>query len=478
MSYQYPPNNQVNFTWVGFDEYAYPSPTSANLAWYNYGCDYLTNLPTSPNVTFVLNQSNGYIGFSGSVVDFNLICDVPDIATIYISGNNLLNQISFSGDPIVHWATPWTLSGNSFFSDFNLESLIAVEVIGSGDNYFTITTSSVVDRGNWVRSNARITSPISSSGYVEMTPIVIDSNCTIGSNIISSENEVIVVGVVELKNNLAFSSEISHLRGRVLFGYPDPNIIRQAYELSDNRSLNIPNVPEDPSYAVFLSTTNFNLTDEEIRRGTVEMAFTFDHDVKDIRRISVWVMNPQGHAFRDKMRVFDYPGGNIDDHILFDPFLNSSVLRIPIHCISKKENQFYIEIEYKNSAVDQLDPRPRTMRQEEKYIIPFQAHFDNRNPYINAADSTFLNGPEKTENTFFNQELENIGPVYFIPDEDSTGGTGAHATNISNMIHYYEEISRIFCITDDLKTNVSQAANSNTYFIQEYIDLSSIQIGG
>src|SRR5690606_15101560 len=159
---------------------------------------------------------------------------------------------------------------------------------------------------------------------------------------ISSQSGIITAAVYELGQNLQFTDAISHLRGRVIFGYPKANIIRQVYEMSNNRSLAIPSVPEDPCYAVFLTTTDFNLTDEELRRGTIALTLTFEHDLKDIVRISVWLQSPSGHISLDKMRIGDYPGGKQEPHILLDPFKYTSSYRIPLHCISKKENEFFI----------------------------------------------------------------------------------------------------------------------------------------
>lgn len=412
MNYQYPPNNQVDFSWVGFDEYTYPDSTSADFSWNN----------------------NDYWFVSGSAT---------------LSGG-----LTFVGE-------------------------IAVTNSVTGDNVFTIESSSVIDRGNWVRSNARIRSPIVSQGYAEMTPIVMPAVNDIGNMTISSQSGVIIATVFEVGQNMQFTDSISHLRGRVIFGYPKANIIRQVYEMSNNRSLVIPSVPEDPCYAVFLTTTDFNLTDEELRRGTVDMTFTFDHDLKDIVKISVWIKSPSGHISLDKMRIFDYPGGKQDPHILLEPFKYSSTYRIPIHCISKKENEFFIEVEYKNEDVSEIDNRSRVMLEKENYRIPFQAHFDNRMPYLNIADHAMSDGPEASSNVYSLLDFSEQSREFLIPDSDVKDGINQNASENTWYSQKYEEITRIFLTPEDDVASITHGGgNSNTYFIQEYTNLSSGQIGG
>ncbi len=476
MSYQYPPNNQVDFSWVGFDEYTYPDSTSADFSWYNYVCRYL--IPTSPNIDFRLdNPATGYVSPPGGQVYFHLVCDDRANETVLVSSGWKLGGFE-SLSEIIHWPSPWLVSGSATLSGgLTLVGKIATIISVAGDNVFTMESSSVIDRGNWGRSNARIRSPITSQGYAEMIPIVMAAVNNIGNMTISSQSGVIITTVFELGQNMQFTDSISHLRGRVIFGYPKASIIRQVYEMSNNRSWVIPSVPEDPCYAVFLTTTDFNLTDEELRRGTVDMTFTFDHDLKDIVKISVWIKSPSGHISLDKMRIVDYPGGNQEPHLLLNPFKYSEVYRIPIHCISKKENEFFIEVEYKNADSSGIGNRPRAMLEKENYIIPFQAHFDNRMPYLNIADHAMLDGPKASSNVYSLLETTESFPVYCIPDSDVYG----ISQNANKNIWYsqkYEEITRIFLTPEDVASITHGGGNPNIYFIQEYVDLSTGQIGG
>lgn len=478
MSYNYPPNNQVDFSWVGFENYTYPESTTADLAWYTYACHYLENIPSSPNINFALDEPVFYPVPPGSQVDFFLVCDVKDVETVLVQGEYSFEPITIQSE-IHHWPNTWFISGATTLESIGSESFIAVTLICSGSSEFTIQSQSVIDRGNRIRSNTRIRSGITSEGYAEMTPVVLAANNTIGSNEISSTSGVIIVRVIELKNSISFSTGISHLRGRVLFGYPRAPIIKQVYEVSNSRSDQIVNFPEDVQYAVYMPTTDLNLTDEVLRRGTVDLAFEFTHDLIDIERISVWVMTAEGNAVKDQMKIFDYPGGNYDDHILQNPFSNTSSLRIPIHCISKKSNQFYIEVEYRNPSVDNnLDRnRDRVMLKEEKYIIPFQAHFDNRNPYVNIADHEFVNGPQTNNNTWYAEELEQILPIDLIPDGDSSN-PGSHSNSNTWYVEELEELTKTFEVDNDPIEAVTLGSTVNIYFIKEYVDLTSTQIGG
>jgi hypothetical protein len=610
MSYTYPPNNQVNLSWVGFSEYTYPSPTSTDLAWYSFGCDYVNNVPASPNVYFVLDPVNDYVeqdstnlvfnvsndyttlsgnNFnyaavytpqSGSQTDFYLVCDVSAIEPIFGQSILTIEPISVTSE-ITHWDTPWLVSGSALIqgiitasANYNFYSVIQIgqefdwvqplditwqghtnytpptgllgvtwnvglseissqgsfvylediqiglEVVQSeplyfswerdnlynkssflswganlgpivieaeiaataeafGSSVFEMYSDSVIDRGNTVRSFARIRTQVTSVGYLEMTPVFAPASNVIGSNSISSTSGLITVCVIEVGQNMQFSDFISHLRGRVIFGYPEANLIRQAYEISNDRSMDIPNVPEDPCYGVHLKTTDYDLNDVELRRGTVDIQFTFSHDVGDIKRISVWVMGPDGHAYRDKMKIVDYANGNYDDHILFDPFKKTAVLNIPVHCIGEKDNQFYVEVEYKNSETDYPDNKPRVMRKEEKYLIPFQAQFDNRTPYLNLADNSFVNGPQSSPNKLFTTEHVTIGATFYAAENDSFFPSGQGANPNTVFTKQTEFITQIYYVPeDDYFFPSGQGANPNTYFIREYVDLSSTQIGG
>jgi len=450
------------------------------------GCQYLSTIPSSPNINFTLDKPSVYTAPASTNIVFSddTVYSAPSQPLIFDYRANYLppsgNQTDFLlvCDDVAIPAVE--ISGESKFEVIHSDSSVFVVTFVSGNIVLVnLESSSVIDRGNWTRSNARIRSPVVSYGYAEMTPIVFSATNDIGDMKISSKSGLITVAVYELGQKLQFSDAISHLRGRVIFGYPKANIIRQVYEVSNNRSIVIPNVPEDPAYAIFLTTTDFNLTDEELRRGTVDMNFSFDHDLKDIVKISVWIQTPSGSVQLDRMKIFDYPGGKTDPHILYEPFKNTSAFRIPIHCISKKENQFYIEVEYKNADSSEIDKRSRVMLEKENYIIPFQAHFDNRNPYANIADHSFVNGPQSSSNTYSLINSEFITAKYCTPDTDRNPLMNSSGNPLSCFTQQYDLITRIFYIGEDLyKIPGPGGGNPNTYFIQEYTDLSPIQIGG
>lgn len=473
MAYSYPPVDLVNFSWS--TETVYSHPVSVDFSWGNYGCNYIANVPASPNVIFFLDSPDvPYVAPSGSITDFYLVCDVNLSETIYVSGEATLTPWYFEGE--ISYFGYIDISGNSTFPPIISDGVINLAVMVIGDCEFDLIVSDCgdIDRGNTVRSNLRIRDEIQSLGFLEMTPIVYDAEIEFENNEIVS-NGLALACVIELKQQMEFSDGISHLRGRVEFGFPNPNIIREVYEISNNRSLAIPVFPEDPQFPVFLNNTNLNLSDEEIRRGTIDMSFTFEHDVKDIKRISVWVMGPDGHAYRDKMRIVDFPLGNYEDHIIFNPFQNTVELRVPIHCVSKKQNQFYIEVEYRNASTDLADKRPRTIG-EEKYIIPFQAHFDNRNPYVNIADHVSFDG------VGFNELKQNIqtefienGRTYVFPE--TMYSSDPESNDIPSVTFFSDELVKTYLFVE-FTTVLNPTANDNTYFMQEYVDLMATQIGG
>jgi len=565
MSYQHPSNINVDFSWVGAPGYTLPSPTSSNFQWGVFGCNYEAEKPFSPHINFVLDKINDYAGPLGSDIsfsfsesnysfanpvkfsypepyipptspniEFRVVCDIK-IDPVLVVGDTTLDTSYFTSE-LVHWDTPWEVSGSALLSgveydssdvnfyikrqigqsftwDYPLDiswqggldyipppssqgiytwsstlegiagtSEIAVSVIAQSEVTLSIAIDSTIDRGVYTKSNARIKSLITSVGLAELTPIIHPAENLIGSNLITSDSGPITVCVQEVKNLMEFSDGISFVKGRIIFGYPEATIIRQVYEMSNNRSLVIPNVPENPSYAVFLNTTDFDLTDTELKRGTVDMSFSFAHDVTDIKQINVWISTPGGLTYLDKMTIIDYQGGNQKNHILYEPGKLTTQLSIPIHCISKKENQFYIEIEYKNTAVELVETRPRYFNASEKYVIPFQAHFDNRNPYLNIADHDRNDGPAGSPHIYslLYTRVE-VETKFLTPPDDSNfiqgpGGGGDHI--------YYSTASEFYTRkylvpADDVNYIQGPGGGGEHFFFAfEFVDQSTIQIGG
>lgn len=280
---------------------------------------------------------------------------------------------------------------------------------------------------------------------------------------ITSSSGIIASYVEVMDSSMRFSDGISFLTGRTDFGFGDEERIDQIYEVSTSRSMDIPMISPDPRYAVKLNTTDFNLTETELRRGTTVFEFRFDYDYPDIKQIKVWLETEDGRYTLDTMRLADRRFNTRAPHILSAPIRAV----VPVHCISKKSNQFVLELEFTDEG------QARYLRPSESYPIPFQAHFDNRNPYINIADHEALLG-YGSETTTLIAETDSLQVVRYVYDDMLDGGPyGSRCTTV--MAEYDELKLTTLVYEDELWPRLH---SGNTYLNVEYVDLSNINIGG
>lgn len=309
----------------------------------------------------------------------------------------------------------------------------------------------------WIRHGSdRITSQ---GRIVEVANV--EGSSTLGD--ITSSSGVIASYVEVMDSSLSFRDSISFLTGRTEFGLGDEERIDQIYEVSTSRSMDIPVISPDPRYAVKLNTTDFNLTETELRRGTTVFEFRFDYDYPDIKQIKVWLETEDGRYTLDTMRWADRRFNTRAQHILSAPIRAT----VPVHCISKKSNQFVLELEFTEEG------RSRTHRPSETYLIPFQAHFDNRNPYVNIADHEALLG-YGSETTTLIAETDGLQVVrYNYDDILEAAPFGSRCTTI--MTEFDELKLTTLVYEDELWPRLF---GGNTYLNVEYVDLSNINIGG
>lgn len=280
---------------------------------------------------------------------------------------------------------------------------------------------------------------------------------------ITSTSGIIASYVEVMDSSMRFSDGINFITGRTDFGFGDEERIDQIYEVSKSRSMDIPLIPPDPRYAVKLNTTDFNLTETELRRGTTVFEFRFDYDYPDIKQIKVWLETEDGRYTLDTMRWADRRFNTRAPHILSAPIRAV----VPVHCISKKSNQFVLELEFTDEG------QARYHRPSESYLIPFQAHFDNRNPYINIADHEALLG-YGSETTTLIAETDSLQVFRYVYDDMMDGGPyGSRCTTI--MTEYDELKLTTLVYEDELWPRLH---SGNTYLNVEYVDLSNINIGG
>lgn len=309
----------------------------------------------------------------------------------------------------------------------------------------------------WIRHGS---DKITSQGRnVEVATV--EGSSTLGD--ITSTSGAIASYVEVLDSTIRFHDSISFLSGRVDYGFGDGERIDQIYEVSTSRSMDIPLISPDPRYAVKLNTTDFNLTETELRRGTTVFEFRFDYDYPDIKQIKVWLETEDGRYTLDTMRWTDRRFNTRAPHILSAPIRAV----VPVHCISKKSNQFVLELEFTDEG------QARYLRPSESYLIPFQAHFDNRNPYVNIADHEALLG-YGSETTTLIVETDSLQVVRYVYDDMLDGGLyGSRCTTV--MAEYDELKLTTLVYEDELWPRLH---SGNTYLNVEYVDLSNINIGG
>lgn len=280
---------------------------------------------------------------------------------------------------------------------------------------------------------------------------------------ITSSSGVIASYVEVMDSSMRFSDGINFLTGRTEFGFGDEERIDQIYEVSTSRSMDIPLISPDPRYAVKLNTTDFNLTETELRRGTTVFEFRFDYDYPDIKQIKVWLETEDGHYTLDTMRWADRRFNTRAPHILSAPIRAV----VPVHCIGKKSNQFVLELEFTEEG------QARYLRPSESYLIPFQAHFDNRNPYINIADHEALLG-YGSETTTLIAETDSLQVVRYVYEDMLEGGP--YGSRCTTVMAEYDELKLTTLVYED--EFWSRLHSGNTYLNVEYVDLSNINIGG
>lgn len=280
---------------------------------------------------------------------------------------------------------------------------------------------------------------------------------------ITSSSGIIASYVEVMDSSMAFRDGISFLTGRTDFGFGDEERIDQIYEVSKSRSMDIPLISPDPRYAVKLNTTDFNLTETELRRGTTVFEFRFDYDYPDIKQIKVCLETEDGRYTLDTMRWVDRRFNTRAPHILSAPIRAV----VPVHCISKKSNQFVLELEFTDEG------QARYLRPSESYLIPFQAHFDNRNPYVNIADHEALLG-YGSETTTLIAETDSLQVVRYVYDDILDGGP--YGSRCTTVMAEYDELKLTTLVYEDELW--SRLHSGNTYLNVEYVDLSNINIGG
>ena len=309
----------------------------------------------------------------------------------------------------------------------------------------------------WIRHGSdRITSQ---GRIVEVENV--EGSSTIGD--ITSSSGVIASYVEVVDSTLTFRDSISFLTGLTEFGLGDGERIDQIYEVSKSRSMDIPVISPDPRYAVKLNTTDFNLTETELRRGTTVFEFRFDYDYPDIKQIKVWLETEDGRYTLDTMRWADRRFNTRAPHILSAPIRAT----VPVHCISKKSNQFVLELEFTEEG------QSRTHRPSETYLIPFQAHFDNRNPYVNIADHEALLG-YGSETTTLIAETDSLQVVRYVYDDIL--GAAPYGSRCTTVMTEYDELKLTTLVYEDELW--PRVFGGNTYLNVEYVDLSNINIGG
>lgn len=280
---------------------------------------------------------------------------------------------------------------------------------------------------------------------------------------ITSSSGIIASYVEVMDSSMAFRDGISFLTGRTDFGFGDEERIDQIYEVSKSRSMDIPLISPDPRYAVKLNTTDFNLTETELRRGTTVFEFRFDYDYPDIKQIKVCLETEDGRYTLDTMRWADRRFNTRAPHILSAPIRAV----VPVHCISKKSNQFVLELEFTDEG------QARYLRPSESYLIPFQAHFDNRNPYINIADHEALLG-YGSETTTLIAETDSLQVVRYVYDDMLDGGP--YGSRCTTFMTEYDELKLTTLVYED--EFWPRLHSGNTYLNVEYVDLTNINIGG
>lgn len=495
--FSYPAQNQVDFEWgestysrtanfdwgVGYsqcDYYGEGSPL--DVGWQTsvayspkvgaVDVDWICTVGTACNyvpvnaggVVFVMG-SPGYSAPYAAAADFILSCE---------SGNQLPPAVAYgvgTFGPILSegvLALFGLVSGECSFDVITTTGAVAVGIAAYGESAFDgINSSGDGRRGQRAMSSISRMGAITSTGGFEILPFFLASEFNFETGIVSAG--AVTCGPVVMPSVMQFSTGIDFVRGRVEFGYPVAPIFRQLYELSNDRRMEVMSYPEECDYPIFIGDTHKDIDDNDIRVGTIRFSLSFDHDARDIDEIVVWVKNKDGHVFKDKAKIIDYPGGSYTDHILTDPFIHSYSLTIPIHCVTGRDNEMFLEIVYRQDDAD-----VRVMREDERYFIPFQPHFDDKSAFANIADQ-FSSNTAKAGNSSFSSSFDELIQTFYF-DSDST----KHILSCGStppLSYSFDELTKTFLFEQD-GVNITLGTSGMHSFTFVSDDLSSGTIGG
>lgn len=270
-----------------------------------------------------------------------------------------------------------------------------------------------------------------------------------------------VMSIGELKMN----------RGWIEYGPPIPPTIREMYEASNVRSKGIREYPIESKYPIYVPTTDYNIRDVQLRRGTLDYTIEFNFDAMQVDAVKVWIVDADGNARLDS--VAKWLGGPTEDHILNSPFRYS--LNIPVHCVNDKKYEFMLEVVYQ----DLLHNGSVSIERKSHYI-PFQAHFDNRLPFANMTDRTPM----------IDANFDSIGPaafetnsISFDPQTQAFEERGnVHLSNglllDDDLKDDFFELSMIMLDLLELNKKTGFDNSRVIEFITKYVELDVGQIGG
>ena len=265
--------------------------------------------------------------------------------------------------------------------------------------------------------------------------------------------------------------ELKMNRGWLEFGPPMPPTLREIYEASNVRSNSIPSYPIDAKYPIYVPTTDYNIKNVALRRGTLDYTVEFAFDAIDVTAVKVWIVDENGNA--QLVSIAKWLGADEEDHILKTPFRYS--LNIPVHCVNDKRFEFMLEIVYQDVLHD-----GSVSIERKSHYIPFQAHFDNRIPFANTTDRTTM-----VDGLFdgMGSSLLVTQSMNFDPQtqsfEDVNGGVhcsnGLIPTDDFNPTYY--ELTMIRYMAWD-KLNSGYGTGFAGDFKSLYVELDVGQIGG
>jgi len=445
--YSAPLGDSIGFS---YPQSAYAAPQGDEVTYQYASTEYL--VPTSPQV------------------NFDLTCGVGTADIVWVIGSSGIGWIESEGYTILDVLVS---SNNTFELVASIGTLDIPMAIGGAGTVGPITAYGYGERGVRILPTfARLNQIVSEGGVIVLPAVIGDAHIGEIESVTVSPGVVLVQGSF---TTMEFSQGIIVSRGRIIHGFPTAPIFREIYELSNQRTVEIKAYPEDCNYPIYIGDTWIDKEDKNLRIGTIDFALSFDHDARDIDEINVWVQNPNGEMYRDRARIATYVNGQYTDHVLLRPFRDTNILHIPVHCVSDKDNQFFLEIVYRQDTQQVL-----VHQKEERYWIAFQPHMDNRMPYANIADqSSSVTG--NAGNVMFSSVYDEIGQI-FEPYEDSEFKGISPNFGRYLFTNSSDEFGRIFLTLEDgdsVETHKS-GCQSTPFPFFSYIsdDLGSIQIGG